>query len=123
MKTALVILAAGLSSRMGVLKPLLPVGGETALARALRLGQAAGAEAALVVTGHAREKVEAELGRLAVPRARAVYNPRYEEGMLPPFRRPPRRSRRKLTRFSCSPSTAAPSHWRHSARCRQLTKP
>jgi molybdenum cofactor cytidylyltransferase len=82
MKTALVILAAGLSSRMGVLKPLLPVGGETALARALRLGQAAGAEAALVVTGHAREKVEAELGRLAVPRARAVYNPRYEEGMF-----------------------------------------
>ena len=82
MKTALVILAAGLSSRMGVLKPLLPVGGESALSRTLRLGRAAGVDFPLVVTGHARERVEAELHRLALPHERAVYNPRYEEGMF-----------------------------------------
>jgi CTP:molybdopterin cytidylyltransferase MocA/predicted hydrolase (HD superfamily) len=82
MKTALVILAAGLSSRMGVSKPLLPVGGKTALERALHLGRAANADCTLVVTGHRRKAVEAELGRLALPRESAVYNERYQEGMF-----------------------------------------
>lgn len=82
MKTALVILAAGLSSRMGVPKPLLPVGSQSALGRALALGRAADVSETVVVTGCFRQEVEAELKKLAPPGARAVHNPRYEEGMF-----------------------------------------
>jgi len=82
MKTALVILAAGLSSRMGVPKPLLPVGGRSALERALALGRAALVSETVVVTGRFREEVEAALKKLARPHERAVHNPRYEEGMF-----------------------------------------
>ena len=46
-----VILAAGASSRMGTVKALLPLEGETLLARILRLARAGGAERLLVALG------------------------------------------------------------------------
>lgn len=78
MKTAVIILAAGYSSRMGAFKPLLPVGGERALSRAVSLGTAARADSILVVTGHRRGEIEALLPPGAIP----VFNPEFDRGMF-----------------------------------------
>ena len=48
---AAVILAAGASSRMGAVKALLSIDGETLLARILRLARASGAERLIVALG------------------------------------------------------------------------
>jgi probable phosphoglycerate mutase len=56
--TAAVILAAGLSVRMGGFKPLLEIGGKPALLRLLDSVRAAGLKTIVVVTGHHREVVE-----------------------------------------------------------------
>lgn len=82
MKIGMIILAAGLSKRMGVLKPLLPVGGESALLRAAGLGKAEKIHIISVVTGHRREEVEAELLRCRAKNVRHIYNKRYSEGMF-----------------------------------------
>ena len=73
-----VILAAGYSSRMGELKPLLPVGGVPALQRSIGILAAAGAEVA-VVTGHRREELS-PLIRSCV--ALELPNPDYDGGMF-----------------------------------------
>lgn len=53
-----VILAAGLSSRMGQPKPLLPwKNGETLLSQVIKTAQRAGTVPLVVVTGHAAEQV------------------------------------------------------------------
>jgi CTP:molybdopterin cytidylyltransferase MocA len=82
MKIAMIILAAGFSERMGVLKPLLPVGGESALLRAVGLGRHEKIHSISVVTGHRHEEVEAELLRCRAKNTRHVYNSRYAEGMF-----------------------------------------
>jgi putative nucleotidyltransferase with HDIG domain len=82
MKIAMIILAAGFSERMGVLKPLLPVGGESALQRAVSLGRHEKIHSISVVTGHRREEVEAELLRCRAKNVRHIYNARYAEGMF-----------------------------------------
>ncbi|CAG1772541.1 partial molybdenum cofactor cytidylyltransferase, partial [uncultured bacterium] len=76
--TALV-LAAGLSKRMGDFKPLMRLGGMTILERVIRLFQFVGVGRIHVVAGHRA----AELGPL-IERcgARAVFNARYAEGMF-----------------------------------------
>ena len=82
MKIGLVILAAGYSRRMGVLKPLLPVGGESALHRVLRLGKTEKVHLSTVVTGYRREEVEAELDRYHAKNIRHIYNGCFDEGMF-----------------------------------------
>jgi len=76
---AAVVLAAGLSSRMGEFKPLLPLGGCTALERSVTLFQRAGIRDVRVVTGHRSEELAPIITRLC---GRIVGNPRYRDGMF-----------------------------------------
>lgn len=78
MITALV-LAAGLSSRMGTSKPLLPWGARTLLEHILASVQASPVEAVLVVTGHQHAAIAQ---RLAGGPARVVFNPDYASGEM-----------------------------------------
>ncbi len=82
MKIGMIILAAGFSKRMGVLKPLLPVSGESALLRAVRLGRSEKIHSISVVTGHRHEEVEAELLKCRTKNVRHIYNSKYAEGMF-----------------------------------------
>lgn len=82
MKIAMIILAAGFSERMGVLKPLLPVGGESALLRAVSLGRLEKIHSISVVTGNQREVIEAELMRSRAKNIRHIYNKHFAEGMF-----------------------------------------
>lgn len=68
------IVAAGLSSRMGTLKALLPVAGEAMIRLSAKKLLAAGAEEIVVVTGYRREAIEAALTGLP---ARFVLNENY----------------------------------------------
>lgn len=79
MKVAAVVLAAGYSSRMGFFKPLAPLNGVSALERILRSMRSAGVREILVVTGFCKESVASVAKRSG---ARAVYNPRFAEGMF-----------------------------------------
>jgi putative nucleotidyltransferase with HDIG domain len=75
---AAIIPAAGLSSRMGRFKPLLPLDGGTVLSRCVRLFKACGVERVVVVTGKRADEVAAcamEAGAVA------VHNPAFEQGM------------------------------------------
>ncbi|GAB7024046.1 DVU_1551 family NTP transferase [Salidesulfovibrio brasiliensis] len=75
---AAIIPAAGLSSRMGRFKPLLPLGGGTVLSRCI--GAFAGTvEKRIVVTGKRADEVAAEAVSAG---AMAVHNPAFEEGMF-----------------------------------------
>ncbi len=69
-----VVLAAGRASRLGSLKPLVPVRGEALVARLIRQLQALSSEI-VVVTGHRADEVEAGLGDCAC-HVRFVRNPR-----------------------------------------------
>ena len=77
------VLAAGLSSRMNQFKPLLPMGGESVLARVVSLLQGAGADPVLVVLGHRATELEPVVGSLGVV---PVLNPEYERGMFSSLR-------------------------------------
>ncbi|MGI6657569.1 MAG: DVU_1551 family NTP transferase [Desulfobulbus sp.] len=76
---AALILAAGFSSRMGTLKPLLAVSGrKTALERSIGLFRSCGVGPVLVVTGHEAEAI----GRVATRAgAQPIFNPDYATGM------------------------------------------
>lgn len=76
---AAVILAAGASSRMGTIKALLPLHGETLLSRIVRLVRTAGAERIVVVLGPPHgEQIAA-----ALPAGVTVaWNPDPSRGML-----------------------------------------
>jgi molybdenum cofactor cytidylyltransferase len=82
LKIAMIVLAAGFSSRMGVMKPLLPVGGVSALLRAVSLGRPEHIHSISVVTGHRCEDVEAELSSYHSKNLRRVYNAKYADGMF-----------------------------------------
>jgi molybdenum cofactor cytidylyltransferase len=73
-----VVLAAGLSSRMGRNKLLLELGGEGVLRRTVQVAAAAGLDPLLVVLGHEAERVREELRGL---RCTTVFNPAYSQGM------------------------------------------
>jgi len=77
MITAL-ILAAGQSKRMGQPKMLLPWGRATVLGQVIHTFRAAGVEDLLVITGGAREQVEA----LVADSARTMFNPNYARGEM-----------------------------------------
>jgi len=74
-----IILSAGLSSRMGDFKPLLPLGEELILERVISLYRSAGVPDIRVVAGHQAGEVMALAGRCG---ARAVFNPDYASGMF-----------------------------------------
>lgn len=74
-----IILAAGLSSRMGRFKPLLRLGTATVLERAVDLFLRAGVEDIHVVLGHRAGELTPLLHER---RVRAVLNPGYREGMF-----------------------------------------
>jgi molybdenum cofactor cytidylyltransferase len=77
-----VILAAGLSSRMGRPKPLLPLAnGETFVTRLVRSFVEAGVDDVVVVLGHEADAVAAKLIESGVP-ARVVINEAYQTGQL-----------------------------------------
>ena len=73
-KICAVIAAAGLSSRMGAFKPLLPFSGSSVIRHCAENLLAAGAEELVVVTGHRGTEIAAELAELDV---RIVDNPDY----------------------------------------------
>lgn len=67
--------AAGLSSRMGRFKPLLPLGGSTFLDRILRTMREAGVGPVVIVTGWHAQELEAHLA--GQPEVFVVRNPEY----------------------------------------------
>ena len=77
MITAL-ILAAGQSKRMGQPKMLLPWGKTTVLGQVIHTFRAAGVEDLLIITGGARDQVEA----LVADSARTRFNPNYARGEM-----------------------------------------
>ncbi len=76
---AVIVLAAGKSSRMGMTKPLLRLGATTVIERVAASASRAGVADIVVVTGHDSDKVAPVIDRLAV---RRVHNPDYESGMF-----------------------------------------
>ena len=80
-KIALIILAAGKSTRFPGNKLLRKVDGETLIERVVSRGLKSNADAVFVVLGHKPEEIERVLRRLATPKLRIVYNPEYEKGL------------------------------------------
>jgi molybdenum cofactor cytidylyltransferase len=78
-----IILAAGLSSRMGRPKLLLPWGGTTVLGQVVSTFAAAGIEEIIVVTGGGHEQIERLVADLAKDYpVRAVYNAVFARGHM-----------------------------------------
>ncbi len=75
-----IVLAAGLSRRMGQPKMLLPWGETTVLKHVIGTLFAAGLEEILVISGGEHAKVEAEISGMA--RVRAAFNPEHEHGEM-----------------------------------------
>jgi putative nucleotidyltransferase with HDIG domain len=74
-----VILSAGLSTRMGRFKPLLPLGTRRAIERVVNLFQAGGIDDILAVVGHRASEVCEAIEPLKI---RRVINPDYRQGMF-----------------------------------------
>jgi molybdenum cofactor cytidylyltransferase len=74
-----IVLAAGLSTRMGRFKQLMPYREHTIIEQIVSVLLASPVDEVLVVTGHEREAVEAVLARWPV---QTVYNPHYAEGEM-----------------------------------------
>lgn len=79
MKTVAIVLAAGKSSRMGVNKLLLTLGGKTVLGHIL--DNLDGYDT-IVVTGHNQEEINGLINECGV---KSVHNPDYEMGMTISF--------------------------------------
>jgi len=79
-----IVLAAGLSNRMGVQKLLLPFGGKTVIGHIVDQLLTSTIGEVYVVVGHQAECISAELSGRAVT---IVNNPNYESGMLSSVRR------------------------------------
>ena len=77
-RLAAIVLAAGRSSRMHELKPLLEAGGRTLLERAVATFVAVGIDDVVVVTGHRGDEVAPVAARAG---AGTVSNPRFGDGM------------------------------------------
>lgn len=76
---AALVLAAGLSRRMGAFKLTLPWGGGTVIEQVLRAISEAGVQEVVVVLGHRAEEVKAALQAFS---PRYVFNPEYENGEM-----------------------------------------
>jgi molybdenum cofactor cytidylyltransferase len=77
--TAAIVLAAGLSRRMGRFKLTLPWGDRTVIGQVVATLEAAGVAEIIVVTGHRADEVAATL---ADTTAHAVHNPDYAAGEM-----------------------------------------
>ena len=77
-RIAAVILAAGMSSRMGEAKQLLRLGEQTLLEQVLENVRAAGVSEAVLVLGHAAETIRKSI---AAGNVKVVVNDAYREGM------------------------------------------
>lgn len=73
------VLAAGLSSRMGDFKPLLPLGSSTVIERVIATLHRAGLTSIYVVVGYQGEKLSSVLAGSTIS---VVENPRYQEDMF-----------------------------------------
>ncbi|HLT58301.1 MAG TPA: nucleotidyltransferase family protein [Limnochordales bacterium] len=76
---AAVVLAAGMATRMGGVKQVLPVDGEPMVRRVVAAALMAGLSPVWVVTGHGAAAVQAALAGMP-PDVRFVYNPDYAAG-------------------------------------------
>jgi molybdenum cofactor cytidylyltransferase len=78
-----ILLAAGMSTRMGRPKLLLPWGNTTVLGQVISTFAAAGLNEMVVITGAAQEQIEEMVTELArqYP-VHSVYNPQYEHGEM-----------------------------------------
>ena len=74
-----IILAAGMSSRMGAFKPLMPIGNTTAIENIIRMFRLAGIGDISIITGFRAQDVSAALKHQDV---RLVLNESYADGML-----------------------------------------
>ena len=79
MRIGAIILAAGLSTRMGGLKPLLSIGPRTLLGHTITLFQTSGIEDIIVVTGHQSDELKQEI---KVYNCRSVVNEDFIDGMF-----------------------------------------
>ena len=80
--TAGIVLAAGMSTRMGITKQLMELGGKPLLAWVVEAALRSELEQVILVLGHDAEKISAMLGPLcAHERLAIVINERYREGM------------------------------------------
>ncbi len=79
MTVSALVVAAGLSRRMGQFKLLLPWGENTVIGHVVATLEAAGVAEIVVVTGHRATEVTAAL---AETRAKPVFNPRYAQGEM-----------------------------------------
>jgi molybdenum cofactor cytidylyltransferase len=78
-----IVLAAGLSTRMGQPKLILPWGSSTVIGSVVETLLLAGVNEIVVVTGGARYEVEKAIREISVEAVRTVFNPRYvEDNML-----------------------------------------
>ncbi len=73
-----VVLAAGMSRRMGTPKQLLRIGGETILERTLKNVRVSAVGEIVLVLGYAAESVEKEI---STERMKVVHNKDYQQGM------------------------------------------
>ncbi|MDI6696014.1 MAG: nucleotidyltransferase family protein [Anaerolineales bacterium] len=78
-RIAVIIMAAGRSSRMGQSKMDLPWGRTTVIGQVVNVFAQAGLSEIVVVTGWARQRVEAAVQGMP---ARCVHNPRYAEDYM-----------------------------------------
>ncbi|PWH15795.1 MAG: hypothetical protein DDG60_05225 [Anaerolineae bacterium] len=82
-RLAAIILAAGMSRRMGQPKMLLPWGKKTVLEQVITTLATSGIEELIIVTGAARQAVEAEAARLGQRwPIQTIFNPQYETGEM-----------------------------------------
>ncbi|NDY70697.1 metal-dependent phosphohydrolase [Desulfobacter hydrogenophilus] len=81
--TAALIPAAGLSSRMGRYKPLLPLGRTTMIGSVIALFKTAGIREIIVVTGHNHDRLAPAVEAAG---ARPLFNPDYASGMFSSIR-------------------------------------
>lgn len=78
-RVSAIVVAAGLSTRMGEPKQLLPYGEHTVIEQIVSVLLECPLDEVVVVTGHEREAVEARLAGWPV---RPVFNPNYQEGEM-----------------------------------------
>ncbi len=81
MPVAAIVLAAGASTRLGQPKQLLTMGGETLIARAIRLASEAGATPVIAVLGAHHERIAAAFGMDKTNSAVPVFNADWEQGI------------------------------------------
>jgi molybdenum cofactor cytidylyltransferase len=74
-----IVVAAGLSTRMGEPKQLLPYGKHTVIEQIVSVLLACSLDEIVVITGHERQAIEATLAAWPV---RFVFNPNYEQGEM-----------------------------------------